>query len=151
MSESLRIADQLHRAYFADPWHGPSVKQALEGVTAEMASAHPLAGAHSIWELVHHLRAWTAEADATVRGKQYESLKAEKDWPPVTDTSSAAWQQALAGLEHSEISLEEALQAFPDEKLGEGPRSFYSLLQGIAQHYAYHGGQIVLLKKQLSQ
>ncbi len=146
-NESARIADQLHRAFFGGPWHGPSLKEVLDGVRSEMAEKHSIAAAHSIWELVHHVRAWTAEADATVRGKPYESLTGEKDWPPVTETSAEAWEAALTALERAELSLEQAVRELPPERLGEGDRSLYDLLHGIAQHNAYHAGQIVLLKK----
>lgn len=147
MNESLRIADQLHRMFYAGAWHGPSVKEALDGVTAETAAAKALPDAHSIWEMIHHLRAWIAEADATVRGKKYETLKGERDWPPVINASPEAWSDALAALEQAELSLEDAVKAFAPERLGEGDRSFYYLLHGICQHNAYHAGQISLLKK----
>ena len=147
MNESLRIADQLHRTFFGGAWHGPAVKELLSGVAAGDAAAHPLPSAHSIWELVHHLHAWIAEADATVRGKRYESLKGDRDWPPVTNTSAEAWAEALAAFERAEESLEEAVRAFPPEKLGEGDRSSYTLLHAIAHHNLYHAGQIALLKK----
>jgi hypothetical protein len=147
MNESQRIADQLHRAFFGVAWHGPCVKDTLAGVTAEAADAHPLQGVHSIWELVHHLNAWIVEVNATLRGKEYESMKGEKDWPPVTDTSSAAWDRALSTLERSETSIEETMRDFPPEKLGEGDRSYYHIAHGIVQHNLYHAGQIALLKK----
>jgi hypothetical protein len=147
MNESLRIADQLHRAFFGGAWHGPALKEALTGVTAAIAAAHPLPGAHSIWELVHHLRAWIVEADLTMRGKKFESIKGDRDWPPVTSSSPEAWAEALSTLEHAEDSLEAAVRDFPPEKLGEGDRSYYYLLHGIAQHNLYHAGQIALLKK----
>jgi len=147
MNESERIADQLHRAFNGKAWHGPSVKEALEGVSAGTALARPLTAAHSIWELVNHLTAWISEADATVRGKPYESMKGEKDWPPVTEISSEAWEQSLKRMETAEASLEEALQALPPDKLGEGDRSLYYLVNGIAQHNLYHAGQMMLLKK----
>jgi uncharacterized damage-inducible protein DinB len=147
MNESLRIADQLHRAFYGGAWHGPAVKEVLNEVSAGVAEAHPLPSAHSIWELVHHLQAWIAEADATVRGKQYQSLKGDRDWPPVTSASAEAWQEALAALERAEESLEDAVRGFPPEKLGEGDRSFYALLYGMVQHNVYHAGQIALLKK----
>jgi len=147
MNESERIADQLHRAFHGKAWHGPAVKEALEGVSAGTALARPFPEAHSIWELVHHLAAWIGEVDATVRGKTYESLKGDRDWPPVTEISSAAWEQSLGRLEKVEASLEEAVGGFPPEKLGEGDRSCYHLLHAIVQHNVYHAGQIVLLKK----
>ena len=146
MNECLRLADQLHRAFFGGAWHGPSVKEALAGVKAETAAMKILPGAHTIWELTLHIHAWIVEAGATVRGKKYETLKDDKDWPPVIDSSSAAWDQTWTALEQAEQSLEDAVGRLPDEKLGEGDRSFYALLHGIVQHNAYHAGQIVLLK-----
>jgi hypothetical protein len=150
MNESLRIADQLHRSFFGGAWHGPSVKEALAGVDAASAAIHPLADAHSIWELTHHLRAWIVEADETTRGKKYESIKGDRDWPPVTDTSPQAWERALQTIEQAALSLEDAVRALPPEKLGEGDKSYYYLLHGIAQHNIYHAGQISLLKKPAS-
>ena len=52
------LADQIRRAFRGESWHGPSVLEVLAGVSAEDAAAHPIAGAHSIWEIVLHIRAW---------------------------------------------------------------------------------------------
>ena len=52
------IADQISRAFRGESWHGPSVREVLAGVSAEDAAAHPIAGAHSIWEIVLHLTGW---------------------------------------------------------------------------------------------
>ena len=147
MTESQRIADELHRSFFGGAWHGPCVLESLAGVGWEAAASHPMPSAHSIWELVHHLQAWIAEADATSRGKAYESLKGDRDWPPVTDVTPAAWERALISVERAELSLEDAVREIPEETLGEDEKSLYYLLHGIAQHNAYHAGQIALLKK----
>ena len=58
MKEVERIADQLKRAHEGGAWHGPSVNELLEGVTAEQAAARPFEGTHSVWELVSHIEAW---------------------------------------------------------------------------------------------
>ena len=60
MSEIERMLDQLKRAFEGEAWHGPSVKEAIAGVTAAQAHARPLANAHSIWELVQHIAVWEA-------------------------------------------------------------------------------------------
>ena len=49
------IADQISRAFRGESWHGPSVREVLASVSAEDAAAHPIADAHSIWEIVLHL------------------------------------------------------------------------------------------------
>ena len=57
MTTTERLVDQLRRSAEGDAWHGPSVREALEGVTVSDASAHPIPGAHSIRELVLHMAA----------------------------------------------------------------------------------------------
>ena len=57
-NEAERIADQLKRAFDGQAWHGPSLKESLEGVTVAQAVAHPIPAAHSTWELVAHIAAW---------------------------------------------------------------------------------------------
>ncbi len=142
MNQAERIADQLHRSFLGEPWHGPSVSQALENVSAETAAAHPIPGGHSIWELVEHLRAWMVEVNQTVLGKQYESLKGDRDWPAVVETRDEAWRKAQLELANAASRLVESVQ-----KLGADTELHYEILHGIAQHNAYHAGQMALLKK----
>src|SRR5580765_3356876 len=55
MSELERIADQLRRTLEGEAWHGPAVLELLAGITPEQASARPILGVRSIWQLVLHL------------------------------------------------------------------------------------------------
>ena len=68
MTEIERILDQLRRAYEGEAWHGPSVREVLAGVTAEQARERPLANAHSIWELVHHIAVWESVGRRRLEG-----------------------------------------------------------------------------------
>lgn len=147
MNESARIADQFHRACFGSAWHGPSVREALSGITAEQAAARPVRFAHSIWEILLHVDAWVNEVLRTINGKRYETLKGDRDWPPAGEASPEAWARAVSECERVCESLEGAIRGFPPEKLGEGDRSMYALLNGIVQHNVYHAGQIAVLKK----
>jgi hypothetical protein len=54
-TEVSRLDDQLKRALEGEAWHGPSVLESLAGISAAQAAIHPIAGAHSIWELVLHI------------------------------------------------------------------------------------------------
>jgi uncharacterized damage-inducible protein DinB len=151
MTETRGIRLLLKLAYRGQAWHGPSLLENLDGVTPGTAAQHPIAGAHSIWEIVRHVAAWMAEAGRVLDGKEYVSLEAAADWPPVTDTSESAWRSALAELEAAENALVEATRKLPDEdleKLVPGKEfSYYVLLHGVLQHNLYHGGQIGLLRK----
>ena len=62
MRQAERIVDQMERAFRGSPWYGPAAQRVLGGVTAAQASARPIAGAHSIWELVLHMTGWKVEA-----------------------------------------------------------------------------------------
>src|SRR5208282_4382207 len=90
-SESARIADQLRRAFDGEAWHGDSLFEILEGVTAARAAARPIAGAHTIWELVLHVAAWDGAVLRRLGGAAVELSDAE-NFPPVRDASAAGWR-----------------------------------------------------------
>ena len=83
-TEVERIRDQFRRAFDGEAWHGPSVLQLLNGITAEQAAAHPIPGAHSIWELVLHVAAWRGAVAARLGGKSPD-LPDVGDWPAVPE------------------------------------------------------------------
>ena len=150
MSETSRIANQLHRAYHGGAWHGPALAELLAGVTAKQAAARPLAGGHSIWELVLHITAWKKAVRERVLGKAIE-LSPREDWPPAGKASVAAWRKTLNALERAHRQLEAAVARLPDSRLKRTVpgrmHNVYFLLHGLVQHDLYHAGQVALLKK----
>ncbi|HXM21246.1 MAG TPA: DinB family protein [Terriglobales bacterium] len=153
MSETARLADQIRRAFDGDAWHGDSVVELLDGVDAKIAAAHPIKNAHSIWELVLHIAAWD---DAVLRrtGGDALELNDEQNFPPLKDTSEAAWRKAIEHAKHSHNELVKAVAAFPDSRLQEqvpgkteSYHNFFYMFSGIVQHELYHAGQIALLRK----
>jgi uncharacterized damage-inducible protein DinB len=157
VSEVERIVDQLDREHSGDPWHGSSLKEILRGVAHTQASAKPLPGAHSIWEVVLHVTSWKNEVRKRLSGAP-ASVPEDGDWPAVGEPSPARWAETLSRLEAAHRNLVDAVRAMPEDKLarttndqrdaaiGSGV-SYYVLLHGVAQHDAYHAGQIALLKK----
>jgi uncharacterized damage-inducible protein DinB len=155
MSETARIADQLRRAFRGDAWHGDSLLQILDGVSAAQATARPVKHAHSIWELVLHISAW----DSAVRRRLSDEavdLSDEQNFPPVMDSTEGAWRRAVENAKRIHSELVEAVAAFPDERLSEKVPgklnepdwyNFYYMLHGVVQHELYHAGQIALLKR----
>jgi hypothetical protein len=152
-SESIRIADQLRRAFYGEAWHGPSVREVLEGVTAAGASARPLAGAHSIWELAVHIEAWVrASLEATDGVAMPWPIPVEMDWPPIGEGSSA-WTEAKGRLFAAAEQFAKTVETFSAARLRETVPGrdfdFYFLFHGVVQHSLYHAGQIAMLKKAL--
>jgi hypothetical protein len=144
------IVDQLQRSLDGDSWQGASIREILEGVTATEAAAHPVPDAHSIWELVYHVTAWVRAVHSRVRGRISE-LEGEADWPPVHDLGQSAWSAALEDLRRSQSELIATLRTLSDSELNAAvPNRDYDrahLLHGLAQHHAYHAGQMALLKR----
>lgn len=156
VAERDRLLDELRRAWDGDPWHGDPVRRVLEGITAQQAAARPLAQSHGVWELVLHMTSWTREVTRRLRDRTAHEPE-DGDWP-APGTGEAEWNAALDGLARAHAELVAAVAAFPpaalDEVVGEardaalGAGVTYAvMLHGIAQHHAYHAGQIALLRK----
>jgi uncharacterized damage-inducible protein DinB len=150
MSEIARIFEQLKQVHEGEAWHGPSVGEALAGVTAIDAAQRPIAKAHCIWEIVNHVRVTDALVRAHVTG---EVAAEEADWPRLSETGDTAWRAAVDRLEATQRALREAVSKLPEARLhenirGKGHSYWYELL-GILHHDLYHAGQISLLKKGL--
>ena len=116
MEETQRILDQLKCAYEGEAWHGPPLRDILADVTAEQAAAHPLSNAHSIWELVLHIAAWENAARTVLEGLPI-NVPPEVNFPTISDTSDAAWQDALATLETVHHGLRAAIARSTDADL----------------------------------
>lgn len=154
MTEIERILDQLKRAYEGGAWHGPSVREVLNGVTARQAQARPLQNAHSIWELVHHIAVWENVGRRRLEGDRAEiDISSLEDWPPADDMSDAAWEQAKAALDRGHEALRKTIAGLDESRLDqpilEGLSTVYVTLHGVIQHDLYHAGQIAMLKKAL--
>jgi uncharacterized damage-inducible protein DinB len=151
MSEIARILDQMDRAISGDAWHGPSLMSLLDGVSAADAQKHAVRGAHSIWELVNHIAAWNGIMQREMEGETVD-VTGEHDWPPVRDTSEAAWKKSLANLKESRAKIRKTVERLRDDQLDEIPvprtqNTRYLMLHGLVQHDLYHAGQIAILKK----
>ena len=142
-----RLLDQLNRAYGGEAWHGPALRQLLEDVTEEQARAQPIAGVHSIAEIVAHIQATMDMVSVRLAGTPRE-LTAEEDWPDVTRTS---WPAALDELDNAASRVSDAVARLTPEDLDRvvvgKDFTTYVMVHGVIQHNLYHAGQIAILKK----
>jgi DinB superfamily len=155
--ESREIAELVERIVAGDPWHGPSVKQVLDGVDVALAARRPPGGAHSIWELVLHMTGWAREVAARLAGRPAQEPDTG-DWPSVGDVTPDRWRQAQAELFDAHRTLAAAIRSMDPAKLDQPVRDFRNnalgtglshdlTLHGLVHHTIYHAGQISLLKR----
>ena len=149
--ELSRLEAQLRAAFGGPAWHGPAILELLRDVTPEEAAAHPIAGAHSIWELVLHLTGTYGLVLRRIDGEARQLSPAE-DWPPVPEPSDAAWRASIAELHARNRALRDAVLRFDAARLdqplvAEPPYTAYEQFVGTTQHDLYHAGQMMLLKR----
>jgi uncharacterized damage-inducible protein DinB len=151
--ETRRLEEQLERALEGESWHGPSLLECLEGVSAKDAAAHPIAGAHSIWEIALHL-AGTYRLVLRRLAGEGRPLTPEEDWPALPAATPAHWRKTVEELSALDRRLREAVRSFPEGRLDrplvpDVPYTAYTQFIGTTQHNLYHAGQIMMLKRAL--
>lgn len=149
MRTTERLLDQLNRAFGGEAWYGPALRNLLDGVSEQQAKEHPIAGAHSIFELVVHARTWMDVVARRIATTE-EVLTTVEDW---SDLAGTSWTDTLEELEHAESRLVDAVARVSSERLDEKipghNRSVHAEILGVLQHNVYHAGQIALLKRAL--
>ena len=148
--ETAALADELNCLAHGEPWHGPSLDALLSGVSVATAAARPIAGAHTIWELVLHLTGWTDVVQRRLDGEALEEPVAG-DFPLPSEAAERPWAAAMEGLRQANGRLVERVAALSDADLdspvnGRDYRVRF-MLRGAICHMAYHSGQIGLLRK----
>ena len=119
MSEIEQIVEELTMAFEGEPWHGPALMEIVADVDAKAASAHPIAEAHSIWELVLHIAAWERAINTRIVQRKALQLNDEENFPAVTGGSEAAWRHAIEMLNTVRIaSAEKRVQDYPHHMSG---------------------------------
>ena len=148
----LRVIDQAfdHRS-----WHGPNLRAALRGVTAQQAAWRSQPGRHNIWELAVHAAYWKYIAYRRLVNLSTGSFGiAGSNWfpRPEAEPSAAAWRRDLSLLAGHHRTLRQAVAALRPEDLavrppGGGRDTAQDLILGVAAHDVYHAGQILLLRR----
>jgi uncharacterized damage-inducible protein DinB len=136
-------------------WHGgPTAVGALRGVSAEQAAWTPAPGRKSIWQLALHIAYWKYAVRRRIEGGGDSRFpRAPANWPRLPKPADErAWRQDVALLKQEHERLVSVISAAPPSRYGVampgGKRwTMGEMILGIAQHDAYHTGQIQLLKR----
>jgi uncharacterized damage-inducible protein DinB len=128
---------------------------AVAGIPAKLRGVRPAGAPHSPWQLVEHLRLAQSDILDFCVNPQYEEKKWPDDyWPAAAAPPSArAWNASIARFVADRQALQK-LAANPKIDLtatiphGSG-QTYLRELVLVADHTAYHVGQLVLVRQQL--
>jgi len=148
------LRDYLGRAL---SWHEAHVdwKKAVTGIPLKDQGKRPKGAEHSPWELLEHMRLATGDILEFSRDPKHVSPEWPAGYWPKSPAppSAAAWQKSVKSLEND---LEEMRKLVSDPKIdllapipsGSGQTLLREALL-IADHNAYHLGQLVLVRRLL--
>jgi hypothetical protein len=131
------------------------MKKILEDLDAADAFRRPAGEGKAPWEIVHHVTAWIRELIRRLDGR-YAPEPVEGNWAPLPEPTAENWQHTRAALASALEDLEEALDAFPEERLSrdvgadggeEVGITYYAMVHGLLHHNVYHSAEIRLLRK----
>jgi uncharacterized damage-inducible protein DinB len=129
--------------------------RAVKGIPPRLRGKLPQGVEHSLWQLVEHLRIAQADILEFCVTPKYKAKQWPGDyWPkPLGPRNAVAWTKALAGYRRDRKALQR-LAASPKIDLlatiphGTGQTYLREILL-VADHNAYHIGQIVALRRLL--
>jgi hypothetical protein len=154
--EIVLILHLLDEAFEKKAWHGPNLRGALRGVTAEQAAWRPAPERHNVWEYVLHAAYWKYAVTRKLTGEKRGSFPLSgSNWFPRPDgelpLSEVDWKRDQQILVEQHRRLRKVAASFPAERLFERiPGTAHSaarLLAGVAAHDLYHAGQIQFVKR----
>jgi uncharacterized damage-inducible protein DinB len=152
MDEITRLKKLFTDHYDGNPWLDINIVDTLKELTPSQA-ASKIGDHNSIWQIVQHVVAWRETNLARIQGELVPA-PSHNFIEEIQDKSEAAWEKLLGRLQRSQemllAYLEKADAASFDTIYKPNQHTYYEHLQGILQHDAYHLGQIVLLKKLIS-
>jgi uncharacterized damage-inducible protein DinB len=127
---------------------------AVEAIPAPLRGRRPAGLPHSAWELLEHIRICQWDILDFCVNPGYVELRREDYWPRDSSPASPeAWEESIAAFLRDRRKLEQMAED-PERDLfaaiphGQGQTYLRELLL-VADHNAYHIGQLVLLRRLL--
>lgn len=128
---------------------------AVEGIPPELRGRQAEGLPYSLWQLVEHLRITQGDILDFCRNADYQELRWPDDyWPPAAEPPSAdAWDETLRGYRTDRevlktLATDPGVDLFARIPHGTGQTYLRELLL-VADHTAYHVGQIVFVRRLL--
>ena len=127
---------------------------AVTDVPPALRGTVPEDSAHSLWQLLEHLRICQLDILDFCRNPGYVEMPMEAYWPKsAAPPSEVAWEESIASFRRDRAELKELaanreLDLFARIPHGSGQTYLRELIL-VADHNAYHVGQLVALRRRL--
>lgn len=132
-----------------------TVQEALKGLKPELRNVRIAPGFHTIYEQMEHLRISQEDILRYIMDPQWKSLNwPEEYWPPeIKRLSEKKWKETIVGFKNdlkALINLVQDLDIDLTSKIHHTKdHTYLREILLVADHNAYHLGQIVLTRKML--
>jgi len=130
-------------------------EKAVAGVPPRLRGVTPPGLEHSAWQLLEHLRIAQADILEFCRSARYKEKKWPDDYWPKSPAprTAAAWKASIAAFKRDRRALQQlakdrAIDLFATIPHGNGQTYIREILL-IADHTAYHLGQLILVRRAL--
>ena len=153
MSEDA-IRDHLVRVLDWEEAH-VGFDKAIDGIPADKRGVKAPGFEYSAWQLLEHTRlAQDDILDFCVNPTYVHSLKWPDDyWPAPSPPSAAAWKESIDSFTRSRDKLKALARDVDDlaakVPTGKGNQTYLRAILLVADHTAYHVGQLVALRRAL--
>ena len=131
-----------------------SFDAAIEGIPPEMRGVQPPEIPHSLWQLLEHLRICQWDILEFCRNPDYQEIAMEDYWPRTSAPPKPdSWEASIADFRNDcealkQLALDPHQDLFAKIPHGTGQTYLRELLL-VADHNAYHVGQIVMVRRLL--
>ena len=133
-----------------------SLESVLKGLPSELRGKRPNGFAHSVWELLEHIRITQHDLLDFVQDPAYEEKLAwPKDyWPPaVAPSGDKAWNESIAAWRKDRMALERFTTDTKQDLTAKIPRgtgqTYLRTILVAVDHASYHLAQIVTVRRLL--
>lgn len=129
--------------------------KAIDGIPANKRGARAPGFEHSAWQLLEHMRLAQEDIyDFCVNPKYVHTMKWPDDyWPAPEPSSDAAWQESIASFTRTRDKLKALAREVDDltakVPTGKDNQTYMRAILLVADHTAYHVGQLVYLRRAL--
>ena len=129
--------------------------KAIDGIPADKRGARAAGFEHSPWQLVEHIRlAQDDILDFCVNPKYHHNLKWPDDyWPAAAPPHDKAWNDSIASFTRSREQMKALARDVDDltanVPTGKDNQTYLRAILLVADHTAYHLGQLVAVRRAL--